>query len=709
MKRNCNRILSLLLMLTLMLGLLSGVAAPAEAATMDYVYNGKNIYNWGHRGTTATFLSPNAEKFYKKNNITYDALSVLSGSSSTGSVSSSDLYKALQNLMKKNHSHITDYGETRYLYQYTDCEDSGKVTKAISSFYSGMAIGPAWDSGSTWNREHTWPNSKGSGDGENDIMMLRPTSSSENGARGNKAYGESGGYYNPNSESRGQYDLRGDVARIMLYQHVRWSQSSMWGSGGVMESLDVLLKWMEEDPVDTWELGRNDSVEAITGTRNVFVDYPELAFLLYNREVPTDMTTPSGEAANGGSGGGNDGDNGGNDGGDNGGSDTVTITPVSSNTAHGTVYLSGSTIVATPAAGYQVSGYTIVSGNATIVRNGNTFRVQASSDCTVRINFTPKDTSCKHTNTASDTGKAPNCTENGYTAGTYCKDCKIYLSGHQILNATGHSYTHTVTPPTPAEDGFTTHTCAACGHSYTDTVVPALGFSYKVTFSTPEGVYTPEEMYCGKDGIYLPNVGKPASDKDCVFAGWAEKAVEETTTAPTLLRAGDRYTATGDIQFTAVYSYTVDGQTYYASTVSCGHSKTELQGDYKPSCSAPGHTGNTVCLGCGAIVTAGEEIAAKGHNLNKIEEKPATMESTGIAEHFKCSACGKLFDENGKQLTTGDLILDKLNEEPQAPETPQNPEEPKLPTKLGVYIAAGVAAVVVLAAAIFLFVVRRKE
>ena len=44
-----------------------------------------------------------------------------------------------------------------------------------------------------------------------------------------------------------------------------------------MESLDVLLLWMEQDPVDTWELGRNDAVQAITGTRNVFVDYPEYA------------------------------------------------------------------------------------------------------------------------------------------------------------------------------------------------------------------------------------------------------------------------------------------------------------------------------------------------------------------------------------------------------------------------------------------------
>ena len=62
-----------------------------------------------------------------------------------------------------------------------------------------------------------------------------------------------------------------------------------------MESVDVLLEWMEADPVDTWELGRNDSVESITGTRNVFVDYPELGFLLFGAEIPENMATPSGE------------------------------------------------------------------------------------------------------------------------------------------------------------------------------------------------------------------------------------------------------------------------------------------------------------------------------------------------------------------------------------------------------------------------------
>ena len=294
-----KRSLSLFMVLAMLIALVPALSLGASAANVNYVYasNGKYIYNWGTRGTTATFLSPNAEDFYEDNNTSYAELSSYSGGTGKSDAPKSDLYRELKELMTSNHSYITSYNATRDLFVYTDCQNGGGK---ISSFYSGKSIGPSWDSGSTWNREHTWPNSKGlGGNDENDLMMLRPTSTSENGARGNKAYGQSSGYYNPNMESGGKYDLRGDVARIFLYVYVRWGNTSYaWGSSGVMESLEVLLEWMEADPVDTWELGRNDSVESITGTRNVFVDYPELAFILFGAEIPADMTTPSGEAGN---------------------------------------------------------------------------------------------------------------------------------------------------------------------------------------------------------------------------------------------------------------------------------------------------------------------------------------------------------------------------------------------------------------------------
>jgi endonuclease I len=302
MKNRFSKILISLTLIAVILSLLTVAVSAATAPTGyqdadDVVYNksGNYIYNWGVRGETATFLSKYAESFYTGSYV-YDTLSEVSGGTGTGNASSSQLYNRLKTLMKSKHSKETSYGDTRSQYKYTDCEKGGGK---ISSFYSGAAIGPSWDGGNTWNREHTWPNSKGlGGNDENDIMMLRPTSVSENSSRGNTAYGQSSGYYHPNSESDGKYDLRGDVARICLYVYVRWGNTgSMWGKSGVMESLDVLLLWMEEDPVDTWEMGRNDAVQSITGTRNVFVDYPEYAWLLFGKEIPSDVKTPSGNGS----------------------------------------------------------------------------------------------------------------------------------------------------------------------------------------------------------------------------------------------------------------------------------------------------------------------------------------------------------------------------------------------------------------------------
>ena len=405
MKQLAKRGLSLLLALVLCLSVLGTIQLPeAQAATYTY--------NWGTRedvAQKADFTRSTAEEWYAKYGTSYTELAQYAGSSTNSSVPSSALYRQLRSLMSSAHKTTTSYNDTKALFKYTDCENGGGK---ISSFYSGKAIGPSWDG--TWNREHTWPNSKGdaNGNGENDIIMLRPTSTSENSSRGNKAYGESSGYYNPNSESGGKYDLRGDVARLMLFVYVRWQNISsgggvLFGSAGVLENKTLMLKWIEEDPVDTWELGRNDSVQSITGTRNVFVDYPELAFLLFGEDVPANYTTPSGE----------------------GNVVSYQIIAKSNNTAYGTVSLSGKTITATPKAGYYVEGYTVTAGSATVTRNGNSFLVTPKSDCTITINFAPKTavkltfvengTTAKTVDSyAGDSVTLPNCTntpDSGYT------------------------------------------------------------------------------------------------------------------------------------------------------------------------------------------------------------------------------------------------------------------------------------------------------
>lgn len=407
-KSTAKRTLSLLLMLAMVLSLFSGLtllanaAEPTSASEVNYRKSGKYIYNWGKRDTTATFLTTYAQSYYT-GSYSYAMLSSKSGSTST---SAKDIYEsalgtAISAMLKSKNPSETSYDGTKNLYQYTDCEQNGNK---ISSFYSGVSIGPKWDYGKTWNREHTWPNSKGlNGNDENDIMMLRPTSVNENSDRGNKAYGESSStYYDPNCEGQ---DLRGDVARLMLQHLMRWGNTNkFYGAGGVMENRIVLLKWLEEDPVDTWEMGRNDAVQAIIGVRNVFVDYPELAFRLLGAEVPAGYPTPS-----------------------NGGK-TVSyeLTARSDDDTCGSVSVSGKTITATAKEGCKINDakpYTVTPvGAATVTRSGNVFTVSGmKSDCTVTINFVRKQAATVVFNVPSGVSLV-GVSANGMISGIYVGD-----------------------------------------------------------------------------------------------------------------------------------------------------------------------------------------------------------------------------------------------------------------------------------------------
>ncbi|MBQ8429500.1 MAG: endonuclease [Clostridia bacterium] len=279
----------------------SATAAPegtgyTKATHVQYVTTGKIIHNWGARDEDCVFLSTYAQEFYA-GDYAYETLSKNAGGTKQSDAPKSDLYVALQDMMEAEHTFYTYYDgskNVRDYYKYADCVQSD--TTQVSLIYRGTLTDSKWNQGNVWNQEHMWPQSKlSSSEQKGDIMHLRPSNPSENSQRGNTPYGEGGSYYDPNEEGQ---SIRGDCARIMLYMYVRWGLSSkMWGSSGAMESADVLLKWMAEDPVDTWEMGRNDAVQSITGTRNVFVDYPEYAWLLFGKDIPDDIVTPSGLAA----------------------------------------------------------------------------------------------------------------------------------------------------------------------------------------------------------------------------------------------------------------------------------------------------------------------------------------------------------------------------------------------------------------------------
>ena len=267
-------------------------------------------YNSGTRDIWCTTLSGTSASSYYTGSYTYDNLSTLSSSS---------LKSSLTTLMTSTHSKTSSYDDCHYKADRTDCEnENGRVTLIYTSYSATMS---QWNG---WNREHVWPQSLGGNNtsgGGADLHHIRPSDAGVNSSRGNKKYGNAGTGASEKHGSNpavgvlgGTYNstyfepldnVKGDVARICLYVYVRWG--SNWGATDitkVFQSVDVLLAWCELDPVDTWEMGRNEVVQNIQGNRNVFIDYPEYAWMIYGREVPEDMVTPSGKASGGAVGGG---------------------------------------------------------------------------------------------------------------------------------------------------------------------------------------------------------------------------------------------------------------------------------------------------------------------------------------------------------------------------------------------------------------------
>ena len=241
----------------------------------------------------STYVSKQAA--YYKGTYSYAYLTALSGN---------DLFGALNTLMG-NTSRI---GSSSFSYnslrsEYKNVDKDLNRSGYIIGYYNGASFSGVWDSGATWNREHTWPQSKGADKSipmGHDMQSVRPTHTSVNSSRGNDAYGESGAYYDPDevSISNSYYkttnmgSYRGDAARVILYDYIVYGEAgghknklyngnaqllSKFGSAGVFESAAMLLKWHMNDPVSLTEMVRNDGAQTYQGNRNPFIDYPELA------------------------------------------------------------------------------------------------------------------------------------------------------------------------------------------------------------------------------------------------------------------------------------------------------------------------------------------------------------------------------------------------------------------------------------------------
>lgn len=172
------------------------------------------------------------------------------------------------------------YGDARYILDETD-QDPNNPNNVIL-LYLGTSVSGVWDGGITWNREHVWPQSLLGVSVDNsyigvgsDLYNLKPANPSVNSSRGNDYFDDSGlsTAYEPRDA------VKGDIARILFYMTVRYDNLTLVNSTNPstyqMAMLDTLLKWDKLDPVDSFELHRNDVVYSYQHNRNPFVDHPE--------------------------------------------------------------------------------------------------------------------------------------------------------------------------------------------------------------------------------------------------------------------------------------------------------------------------------------------------------------------------------------------------------------------------------------------------
>ena len=238
----------------------------SEIVTVSYTHEDKNISYTG--------------SYYDKTNL---------------NVSGNELKNNLRSLITNTHKHTTTYEE---LKKFTPKSDASLTNPSkVVLIYSRKEVQGTWsDGGHYWNREHVWPKSLGgfgtSGAGA-DLHHLRPEDPVVNSTRNNFPFGEvksgnkvkmstqNGGEYTDNYLGGGYFEpqdcAKGDVARILLYLITRYSYLETTGITVVAQSMKMILEWNELDPVDEWEMQRNDVTEGYQGNRNPFIDHPELA------------------------------------------------------------------------------------------------------------------------------------------------------------------------------------------------------------------------------------------------------------------------------------------------------------------------------------------------------------------------------------------------------------------------------------------------
>lgn len=206
----------------------------------------------------------------------------------------------LRSILMDSHRPLTDWKEAKkYLMQVVHLEkdeDGFYIKEVYCNRVIRVSVGPnKFPVNKNINVEHTWPQSKfpkrKSIVQKSDLHHLYPTDSKANSKRGNFPFAEiirgqslegcaasTKGY---SSATGGDNFMppahqKGNVARALFYFSVRYNVA-------IPDHEEIFLRqWNLIDPVDEFELRRNDLIEKVQGNRNIFIDEPDYADFIRN-------------------------------------------------------------------------------------------------------------------------------------------------------------------------------------------------------------------------------------------------------------------------------------------------------------------------------------------------------------------------------------------------------------------------------------------
>lgn len=226
-----------------------------------------------------------------------------------------------------------------------------------------------------------------------------------------------------------------------------------------------------------------------------------------------------------------------------------------------------------------------------------------------------------------------------------------------------HSFTHTVTPPTCTEAGYTTHTCTICGFSYRDTPVAARhvpGEPVRVREATccipPEYV-----VYCTRcgqeiyryedDGEFAEHIadgGRVTKQPTCTEAGVRTYYCRECSTwmrEEPVAPEGHKYvsvvtSATCTTGGYATHTCEKCGHTYTSGNVpALGHTPGEAVKVREETCTVPAEYA-TYCIRCGIELDRYEDDGEFAEHIadgGRVTKEP-TCVATGIRKYY-CREC----------------------------------------------------------------------